>query len=110
MDLKKSINYHSEWLDRNNKLAFFDSSFKSEGTNKAIVNKELLCHWLHRNDFVLVWLIGGEKRLINHRIDKYLGRTLFSGLYYMDGSGEIDGEQWHKKEHPWKISGWLVKC
>ena len=100
MDLKKSINCHSEWLDRNNKLAFFDSSFKSEGTNKAIVNKELLCHWLHRNDFVLVWLIGGEKRLINHRIDKYLGRTLFSGLYYMDGSGEIDGEQWHKKEHP----------
>lgn len=99
MHLYKDISKPSYWYNGNN-VVFMDPSIQIDTQPCALINKEVFCKWLSENNYVLVWLIGGEKQLFTHDIGKFYGRLVYSALYSMDGSGNIIGENWTEKELP----------
>ena len=68
----------------------------------ALFEKETFCQWLRDNDYVLIWLIGGEKQLFTSHSTHFFGRLNLNSLYYMDGEGIIKGELWTEQEKPGK--------
>ncbi|MFI3622636.1 NACHT domain-containing protein [Vagococcus fluvialis] len=99
LELKLNIDMPSEWYMKDC-LVYFDPALRDNHRSKGLIRKDILCSWLKDNDYVLIWLIGGEKELHNYKITKFFGRLLYNGFYYMDGSGIIDGEEWSSEERP----------
>ena len=99
MKLYKDINNPSNWY-YGDRLAFMDPSLQMDTQSCALIDKEIFCRWLSENGYVLIWLIGGEKQLFTHNVEKFYGRLVYGGLYSMDGNGIIVGEQWTEKELP----------
>ncbi|WP_252225499.1 hypothetical protein [Clostridium sp. ZBS2] len=99
MNLNKDINNPSYWY-KDSKLIFMDPVFEYNTQPCALIKKDIMCQWLNENDYVLLWLIGGEKQLFSIDVDKFYGRLVYSAFYFMDGSGEIKGEIWTEKELP----------
>lgn len=99
MQLYRDIYNPSHWF-KDGKLLFMDPSLKIDTQPCALINKNIFCKWLYDNGYVIVWLIGGEKQLFTHDIDKFYGSLVYSALYSMDGNGNITGENWTENELP----------
>lgn len=99
MQLYRDINKPSYWYNEG-KVVFMDPSLQIDTQPCALMSKEVLCKWLSENNYVLLWLIGGEKQLFTHDVEKFYGRLVYSALYSIDGKGNITGESWTEKELP----------
>lgn len=99
MQLYRDINNPSYWYN-GDKVVFMDPSLEIDTQPCALISKEVLRKWLSENGYVLLWLIGGEKQLFTHRVEKFYGRLVYSAMYSMDGNGNIKGENWTEKELP----------
>lgn len=99
LDLHRDINYPSHWF-QNDRLIFVDPGLEYNTQPCALINKKVFCKWLSENGYALVWLIGGEKQLFTRHADKFFGRQVYSGLYSIDGTGNIIGESWSENELP----------
>lgn len=99
MQLYRDISKPSYWYS-GEKVVFMDPSVQIDTQPCALISKEVLCKWLNKNNYILLWLIGGEKQLFTHDIEKFYGRLIYSALYSMDGNGTITGENWIEKELP----------
>lgn len=99
MNINNDINTPSYWFKDDN-LIFMDPVFDYSTQPCALIKKDIMCQWLSENDYVLLWLIGGEKQLFTIDVDKFYGRLVYSAFYSMDGSGEIEGQIWTEEEHP----------
>ncbi len=99
MQLYRDTNNPSYWYNGEN-LVFMDPSLRIDTQSCALINKKAFCKWLSENGYVLLWLIGGEKQLFTHNVDKFYGRLVYSALYSMDGNGNITGENWTEKGLP----------
>ncbi|AQR96144.1 NACHT domain-containing protein [Clostridium saccharoperbutylacetonicum] len=99
MNINNDINTPNCWY-KDGKLIFMDPVFEYNTQPCALIKKDIMCQWLNENDYVLLWLIGGEKQLFTIDVDKFYGRLVYSAFYSMDGSGKIEGEIWTEEEKP----------
>jgi len=61
------------------------------------MRKECLEKWVDDQDMMLVWLIGGEKRMYSNRSYAENNKVSeFGGMYYLSEDGVIEGESWKK--------------
>lgn len=95
--MHEDVSEYSNWF-KGDKIVFMDPSPNTDTQPYALINKKAFCRWLNENGYALIWIIGGEKQLFTHNIDKFYGRLVYSALYSMDGSGNIIGENWSKNE------------
>ena len=99
--LTKNKENPGEWK-KNNIVVFKDPGLEVSTQSCALFEKETFCQWLRDNDYVLIWLIGGEKQLFTSHSTHFFGRLNLNSLYYMDGEGIIKGELWTEQEKPGK--------
>ena len=99
MGLANNKEKPGEWM-KDNDVVFIDPAVVVNTQSCALFEKKLFCEWLKGNDYVLIWLIGGEKQLFTHHARHFFGRLNYSCLYYMDGEGIIRGETWTEQEKP----------
>ncbi len=101
LDLVRSHEQIGEWADKSNQTVFLDPSLNETGASYALIRSETLQVWMDKNDFELVWLIGGEKQLYGSYSSKFYGRLEFSGIYQL-GKGSPSGDIWFNREEPGK--------
>jgi hypothetical protein len=89
----------SQWLNKAQKIVFFDPSIKEKGNSCALIHKDSFFNWLEENDLQLIWLIGGEKQLFTYMATKFYGRLIYSGFYTLDIEG-ISEKMWFDREVP----------
>lgn len=85
------------WNDSDGKTAYQDPCVFNRGRSYGLIRKDLLDSWLNKNDYRIVWLIGGEKNLLSHNSNNYYGRLIYSGLYTIDKE-MVNGEMWYEKD------------
>lgn len=96
LGLLKSL--HSEaWSNGKGELIFLDPSTMGIGPSYALIKRDVMQRWLIENHLRIVWLIGGEKQLFTHNVDKFYGRLVFSGMFTL-WDNEITGELWFDEE------------
>ena len=99
MELKNNKEKPGEWM-KDNAVVFRDPGLDINTQSCALFEKKAFCEWLKDNDYVLIWLIGGEKQLFTSHVTHFFGRLNYNCLYYMDGEGIIKGETWTEQEQP----------
>lgn len=85
---------NGNWSNSNH-MVFTDPSVQYNCRSRALFLKEALMQYLHDKRMTLVWLIGGEKRLIKQHfsLQNDLIVNEFSGFYYLDSNGLVKGCQ-----------------
>jgi hypothetical protein len=53
----------NNWIDSSGRIVFQDPSVDESGSSFALCRKDILDNWLEENDYRLIWLIGGDKKL-----------------------------------------------
>jgi len=62
LELSSKVDEFGIWRDRNGIEAFIDPSINEDGPSYALMRSDLIESWLEKNNYMLVWLIEGEKR------------------------------------------------
>ena len=101
LNLTVSNELIGHWLDKEGDTVFFDPSIYEKGPSFGLIKKDVIQEWLDENDYVLLYLIGGEKQMFTEHANIFFGRHVFSGAYYFDGD-ELIGETWFIDERPSK--------
>lgn len=96
LDLHFSSENQATWKSQNQEVIFIDPNVKSERSAHALIREDLLQKYLEKNDFVLVWLIGGEKRLIKKDNYSSYGSLSYSSFAYKEGEN-INYKTWFKR-------------
>lgn len=99
LGLTRDITMPTKWHSKKG-LCFWDPSIEYDCHPKGLISKEELCEWLRCNNYILVWLIGGEKQLFTHNVERFYGRLTYSAMYFMGGDGMITGKMWTEKQLP----------
>ncbi|BCJ98460.1 NACHT domain-containing protein [Anaerocolumna chitinilytica] len=99
MGLTNNKENPGEWM-KDNIAVFRDPSLDVNTQPCALFEKKAFCEWLNKNDYVLIWLIGGEKQLFSPHVTKFFGRLNYNYLYCMDGKGNINSDTWIEQEAP----------
>ncbi len=81
------------WQNDEGQTIFFDPGVESKGASSALCRTEHLFSWLEDNDLQLVWLVGGEKRLVTQGAEHFYGLLVYSGMYKLTKDG-ITGNIW----------------
>lgn len=102
LQLEKSSEKPWKWY-KDGEVVFQDKGMECETQSIALFRKATFQEWLKQEGLVLVWLIGGEKELFTPHVTYCFGRLNYSALYYMDGSGKIEGQAWSEREEPHKV-------
>ncbi len=84
-------------MDNNKQSIFIDPSVYNEGPSSALIRTNIFQDWLEKNNYHLLWLVGGEKQLFTEDASKFHGRLVYSGIYKLTSKG-IKGSCWFKKE------------
>ena len=82
-----------EYLDNKGELICFDPSVNNPSTSCLVVRKKELEQFLQSANLVLIWMVNGEKRILDHyshNEKKYWGRNNLAGFYYLK-NGKICG-------------------
>lgn len=85
------------WIDDEGRPAFIDPSTSEIGPSYALLRSNLLTSWLEESDLMLVWLVGGEKRLFTNNADKFFGSLIYSGIFTKTKEGK-KGDLWFIEE------------
>lgn len=99
LDLKRKALSVNNWVDSLGRIVFQDPSVDESGSSFALCRKDILDNWLEVNNYRLIWLIGGDKKLFTEFNDKFYGRLNFNGFFVVDNQG-IDGSMWATKTKP----------
>lgn len=77
----------------------FIAPYSPEGDNNyALINADIFMSWMDKNDFQLIWLVGGEKIIFDDHVEPMIrDRMILGGLYTLK-DGEIIGESWNEIE------------
>ena len=90
------------WKNSNDEVVFIDPSITTGGQSHALIREDLLQQWLEQNKLMLIWLIGGEKRLFKNRTSFFdhqsYGILSYSAFLYYNKGANIDCKIWFKKE------------
>lgn len=77
----------------------FIAPYSLEGVNNyALINADIFMPWMDKNDFQLIWLIGGEKMIFDYHIKPKIRKLMILGGLYTLKDGEVIGESWSKIE------------
>ena len=74
-------------------MVCFDPCVYEKGPSCLLVRKDYLLEILCKTGFRLVWIIQGEKQILNgHTLPEINFDHRLSGIYYMDSEGNFNGE------------------
>ena len=89
----KACRKEGQYQNKDGKLVCFDPCVYKKGPSCLLVSKDYLLEILSKTGLCLVWIIQGEKQIINgHSLSKVNFDHTLSGIYYLDGEGHIKGE------------------
>lgn len=88
-------NNFNRWLDDSGKLVFFDPSIEFNGPSFALLDCQSIDNFLTEKNLVLVWLIGGEKMVVDESTRPVKGRMVFNTMLWTTGNGTIHSKQRH---------------
>lgn len=89
----KACRKEGQYQNKEGELVCFDPSVYEKGPSCLLVRKDYLLKILRKTGLNLVWIIEGEKQIINgHSLSKVNFDHTLSGIYYLDGKGHINGE------------------
>ena len=74
------------FFDRDGKLVAFDPSVRTPGIGAFLIHQETFLQFLNDNDYDIVWMVRGEKRILSMDLKNRKGRQELSGVYrVLDG-------------------------
>jgi hypothetical protein len=77
------------WIDASGKIVFIDPSVESDGPSFALFDCKSIDKMLSGNALVLVWLIGGEKMIVDNSFTPVKERMVFNTMLWTAGDGQI---------------------
>lgn len=86
------------WLDNTKKPVFFDPSLEFDGPSFALLDCNSADKMLAENGLVLVWLVGGEKMIVDRAHQPVKARMVFNSLLWTTGDGIVHSAERHYME------------
>jgi len=91
-------NRFDRWLNNSSKTIFLDPSVEYDGPSFALLNCKEVNKMLINEGLVLVWLIGGEKMLVDDSSMTLKSRMVFNSMLWTVGDGQIRKSSRHHME------------
>ncbi len=89
----KAGRVEGQYQNKSGELICFDPCVYEKGPSCLLIRKDYLLKILRNTGLRLVWIIQGEKQILNgHSLPKVNFDHTHSGIYYMDDEGYINGE------------------
>jgi len=98
MQLKICRNGFDSWRDSAGKKVFVDPSLEFDGPSFALFDSEAVDQMLTDEEMVLVWLIGGEKMVVDDAKHQLEARMVFNSMLWTAGDGKIESLDRHYME------------
>jgi len=89
LHLQIDKNHFDRWLNGSTKTIFLDPSVEYDGPSFALLNCKAVDKMLADEDLVLVWLIGGEKMVVDNSSSPVKSRMVFNSMLWTAGDGQI---------------------
>ncbi|AMV35283.1 hypothetical protein VN12_24370 [Pirellula sp. SH-Sr6A] len=88
----------NRWTNTSGQTEFFDPSLEFDGPSFALFDCMAIDSMLSKNNSVLVWLIGGEKMLMNRKKNRLDARMVYNTMLWTSGDGNIHSIVRHNME------------
>ena len=98
MDLNFDRSRFNRWIDASGKTVFLDPSLEFDGPSFALFDCTPVNKVLTDQDLVLVWLIGGEKRIADNSDRPVKARMVFNTMLWTTGDGQVHNASRHYME------------
>jgi hypothetical protein len=79
----------NRWKNISGQTEFFDPSLEFDGPSFALFDCMAIDSMLSKNNLVLVWLIGGEKMIMNRKKMMLDARMVYNSMLWTTGDGKI---------------------
>lgn len=86
------------WIDGSGKTVFLDPSLEFDGPSFALFDCTAVDKMLAEEGLVLVWLIGGEKMIVDDSMRPVKARMVFNSLIWTAGDNKFESENHHYME------------
>ena len=86
------------WRDSTGKKVFVDPSLEFDGPSFALFGANSVDQMLTNEDLVLVWLIGGEKMVVDDSMRPVKARMVFNSMLWTTGDHKIQSLNRHYME------------
>ncbi len=98
MGLRFDRSRFDHWNNASGKTVFIDPSLEFDGPSFALFDSKSIDKVLADNKLVLVWLIGGEKMIVDNSNAPVKARMVFNTMLWTEGDGKIHNASHHYME------------
>ena len=98
LNLDFDRNSFNRWTNKSGQTVLFDPSLEFDGTSFALFDCRAIDSMLSNSNSVLVWLIGGEKMIINSEKNRLEARMIYNSMLWTTGDGNIQSTVRHYME------------
>lgn len=98
LNLDFDRNSFNRWTNKSGQTVLFDPSLEFDGPSFALFDCRAIDSMLSNSNSVLVWLIGGEKMIINSEKNRLEARMIYNSMLWTTGDGNIQSTVRHYME------------
>jgi len=98
LDLEFDRSSFNRWTNEFGQTAFFDPSLEFDGPSFGLFDCNSIDSMLSMNEWVLVWLIGGEKMILDEAQSMVAARMVYNSMLWTTGDGKIHNDDRHYME------------